>query len=235
MREFILFDLDGTLLPMDLEEFVKVYLSRLSKFLVPYGYDPEKVISSVWAGTKAMMANDGTKTNEEVFWDVFGRYYDQDVKQDYDKFELFYEKEFPKVVESVKINAFAKEVIKKIKEKGYRVALATNPLFPRVATFERVRWTGIEPNEFELITTYETSSYCKPNLKYYEDVCQKLGVEPNQCIMVGNDVLEDGIAKELGMKVFLIKDSLLNPKGEDLSNYEVGSFEDFLSWLEEDE
>ena len=173
--------------------------------------------------------------DEEVFWDVFSTLYEKDVRQDIEKFEHFYQTEFPKLIDSVQINPYSKEVINIVKEKGYRIALATNPLFPRIATLERIRWTGIDANDFELITTYETNSYCKPNLKYYEDVCNKLGVNPNECIMVGNDVSEDGVTRNLGMKVFLIEECLMNPKSEDLSGYPIGSFNDFLVWLENDE
>ena len=79
MKKVILFDLDGTLLPMDQEVFTKAYFSRLAKFLMPFGYDPKKVVEDVWAGTKAMVTNDGSKTNEEVFWDVFSTLYEKDV------------------------------------------------------------------------------------------------------------------------------------------------------------
>ena len=71
MLKAVLFDLDGTLLPMDVEEFQKSYFSSLAKFLAPYGYEPEKLVKSIWTGTKAMMKNDGTKSNEKAFWTVF--------------------------------------------------------------------------------------------------------------------------------------------------------------------
>ena len=63
----ILFDLDGTLLPMDQDEFVKAYFGLLAKKLSAFGYEPEKLIQSIWMGTKAMITNDGSKTNEEAF------------------------------------------------------------------------------------------------------------------------------------------------------------------------
>ena len=234
-RDVVLFDLDGTLLPLDQDAFTKSYFSRLASHLLPHGYDPNKVVADVWEGTKAMVMNDGSKTNEEVFWDTFSRLYEKDVRQDYEIFEKFYETEFKKLIDTVQINLFSKEVIKKVKEKGYRVALATNPLFPRIATLERISWTGMNPDDFELVTTYETNSYCKPNPKYYEDVCRQLNVKPEQCIMVGNDVSEDGIARKLGMKVFLIDECLMNPRNEDISDFPIGSFEDFLIWLDKDE
>ena len=67
--QMILFDLDGTLLPMDQEAFTKAYFQRLAAKLAPYGYEPDKLIDGVWAGTAAMVKNDGGRTNEEAFWD----------------------------------------------------------------------------------------------------------------------------------------------------------------------
>ena len=55
----VLFDLDGTLLPMDQEIFVKTYFSLLAKKLAPHGYEPEALINAVWAGTRAMVKNTG--------------------------------------------------------------------------------------------------------------------------------------------------------------------------------
>ena len=40
----VLFDLDGTLLPMDLGKFLEAYFALLSKRLVPHGYDPIKLV-----------------------------------------------------------------------------------------------------------------------------------------------------------------------------------------------
>ena len=70
----VLFDLDGTLLPMDQDEFIKAYFGGLATKLVPFGYEPNKLIQGIWAGTKAMVTNDGAMTNEARFWQTFARY-----------------------------------------------------------------------------------------------------------------------------------------------------------------
>jgi len=75
-----------------------------------------------------------------------------------------------------------------------------------------------------LYTTYENSHYCKPNLRYYEEVCAKLNVSPAECLMVGNDVGEDMIAQQLGMQVFLLSDCLINKANENVSVYPHGDF-----------
>ena len=67
----VLFDLDGTLLPMDQDKFIKIYFGGLAKKMIPHGFDGDKLIGAIWSGTKAMIKNTGEKLNEIVFWDVF--------------------------------------------------------------------------------------------------------------------------------------------------------------------
>lgn len=229
--KMILFDLDGTLLPMDQEVFVKTYLGLLAKKLAPYGYEPDKLIQAVWAGTAAMVKNDGKESNEERFWQTFAQVYGVDAKKDIAVFDDFYRNEFAGVKEVCGYHPKAAETVRVLKEKGFRVALATNPIFPQIATAQRIRWTGLTPEDFELFTTYENSHYCKPNLSYYEEVLERLGVTPQECLMVGNDVSEDMIAEKLGMKVFLLTDCLINKENKDLSKYPSGSFEQLLECL----
>ena len=71
----ILFDLDGTLLPMDQDVFIKMYLKSLAKHMSQYGYEPNSLIKSIWAGTNDMILNNGVESNEKVFWNKFSQIY----------------------------------------------------------------------------------------------------------------------------------------------------------------
>lgn len=227
----VLFDLDGTLLPMDQDVFVKTYFGLLAKRLAPFGYEPTDLIKAVWAGTMAMIKNTGKKTNEEVFWDDFAACYGEEARKDLPKFDEFYREDFDKVKEVCGFNPKAKEVIDLLKEKGIRVALATNPIFPAIATQKRIAWAGLVPEDFELYTTYENSNYCKPNPEYYKEIVNKLGVKPEECLMVGNDVSDDMVAERLGMKVFLLTDCLINKTDTDVSDFPNGSFDDLIEFI----
>lgn len=231
MLTTILFDLDGTLLPMDQDIFVKAYFKGLATKVVPLGYDPQQLGQTIWKGMEAMIKNDGSRTNEDVFWEVFVAAYGEKCLADKPVFEEFYRVEFQKVAEACGFNPMAKETVEKLKEMGYRVALATNPLFPAIATESRIRWAGLTPEDFELYTTYENSNHCKPNPEYYKDVLRTIGCQPEECIMVGNDVEEDMIAETLGMKVFLLTDCLINRKEKDISGYPQGGFTELLEYL----
>ena len=227
----VLFDLDGTLLPMDLDEFIKTYFGSLAKKLSAHGYEPNKLVESVWKGTVAMIKNDGKKTNEEVFWEVFTQIYGEQAKGDLPHFDAFYRDHFDEIQSVCGYRKEAAETVALVKELGFRVALATNPIFPAIATQKRMAWAGLSPDDFAFYTTYENSRYCKPNLHYYEEVLARLGVSGEECLMVGNDVGEDMVARKLGMQVFLLTDCIINRKEEDISVYPHGGFADLKAYI----
>ena len=229
--KMVLFDLDGTLLPMDMDTFIKAYFSGIAKKLHPYGYEPEKLIKAIWDGTYKMIKNDGTRTNEEAFWEYFATVFGNDARKDEPKFESYYIENFDNVKNVCGFNPKASEVIKLIKDLGLRVALATNPIFPSIATEKRISWAGLSYNDFELFTTYENCRYCKPNLNYYLDILDKLEVKAEECLMVGNDVDDDMITTKLGMKVFLLTDCLINNNNKDISFYPNGNFDDLIKYI----
>lgn len=228
----VLFDLDGTLLPMDQVAFVKTYLHLLAKTLAPHGYDPKALTDAVWAGTEAMMKNTSGKTNEEVFWDTFCSLLGAHCRDDEPLFRAFYENEFSDVRHACGFSPKAAEVIALVKARGFRPVLATNPLFPAIATQQRINWAGLKPADFQLYTTYEDYHFCKPHPAYYQEVLERLGVTPAECVMVGNDVDEDMIAKKLGMQVFLLTPCILNRHNKDISAYPQGDFDDLMTFIE---
>ena len=226
----VLFDLDGTLLPMDQEQFIKGYFGALIRKFAPRGYAPEKMPQALMAGIGAMSKNDGGRTNEEAFWETFEQTF-PNASADKMHFEAFYRNEFQSVQACCGFDEQAARLVRELKGMGLRVALATNPLFPAIATQSRIRWAGLEPEDFEWVTTYENSSFCKPNLAYYEQILAQLGVSAQECLMVGNDVGEDMIAQKLGMKVFLLMDCLINRKNEDIAQYPRGGFAELKAYI----
>lgn len=232
MLKAVLFDLDGTLLPMDQEVFVKYYFGGLCKKLVPLGFDANELVKNIWAGTKAMITNNGSQTNEEVFWNYFKTVYGDDILNYQPTFEAFYHNEFQAVQQVCGFEAESARIIKFVKDKGLRVILATNPIFPAIATESRIKWAGLNKDDFEIITTYENSHYAKPNQKYYAEILQNAQLKPEECLMVGNDVKEDMVARTLGIDVFLLTNDLIADDTCDLSQYPQGDFNDLYQYLE---
>lgn len=231
MLRTILFDLDGTLLPMDQEVFVKIYFGRMAQKLAPHGYDPQALIQGIWKGTEAMVKNSGERTNEDAFWLEFSTRLGQKTLEDKPIFDAFYHNEFQQAQAACGFHPGAAETIALCQELGLRLILATNPLFPAVATQSRIRWAGLKEEDFELVTTYENAHYCKPNPAYYTEILTSCHLEPAECLMVGNDVGEDMIARKLGMRVFLLTDCLINKANEDISQYPNGSFEELKRFI----
>ena len=233
MIDTVLFDLDGTLLPMDQDAFIQKYMAALGAKMAPYGFEPKALVAAVWKGTGAMTGNDGTKTNEQAFWDRFSGLCGRDMREFEPVFQEFYASEFVAAKAACGFAPEAAQIIRMLKEKGVTVVLATNPLFPPIATNQRIRWAGLNREDFSLVTTYDNSCFCKPNLEYYRQILAKIGKDGANCLMVGNDVHEDMVARELGMEVFLLTHSLLNREGMDISGYSQGGFAELRAFLEE--
>ena len=233
MIKAILFDLDGTLLPMDQDVFIAEYLGGMAKKLAPYGYDPQLLAKAVWKGTGAMVVNNGDVTNETVFWNAFCSVLGDGIREQIAVIEDFYRNEFQHVKNVCGFSPEASQCIRDIGKMGLRTILATNPLFPALATHSRIRWAGLEPEDFVLVTTYENSRHCKPNPAYYQDILDTIGLSARECIMIGNDATEDMAAQSLGIPVFILTNCLINKENRDLSSVPHGNFADMMNYIRE--
>lgn len=237
----VLFDLDGTLLPMKMEEYMETYIKSFKAYLSNKGYDSEKIMKGFWIGVDAVSNNDGFLTNEECFWKAFENFMCPSEKKmpPREKHKLeraitkFYNTDYDVARFNTRPTAYAKECIDILKEKGYGVVIATNPFYPEVAITKRLEWAGIYEDDYILATTYENSCFCKPDLNYYRHILQTIDKDPEDCLMVGNDVNEDMCAFKIGMDVFLLDECLINTKHEDTSEYKRGKWEHFRLFVEE--
>ena len=232
-RSAILFDLDGTLLPMDREEFVRAYLPGISAVAARLG-DPRKIADCILKGSYAMVkSTDPAKTLETVFWEAFealsgiSRSDSERIFNDY-----YLSPAFDALSALTPAEPLSPVIMAEAARKGCRVILATSPLFPRVATVKRIEWAGLKPSDFELITTYEDFHAAKPNREYYEELLQKTGLKASECVMVGNDAREDLPAPgALGMETFLVRNHAIIPEGMAYRCDHEGTYEDLLEFI----
>ena len=230
MVDTILFDLDGTLLPMNTEEFIKKYFGALSEKLKDY-FTAGEISKAIWTSTSAMIQNlDAEKTNQEVFFEVFSSQVEPDIKTLLPIFDDFYENEFIQLQKGIDAEDSMVKSIKVLKEKGYDLIIATNPLFPLVAVEERIKWAGLDQNDFSFITSYESMHYCKPQIEFYEEVLKMTNKKPSQSVMVGNDVAEDMIIKDLGVKTYLIEDHIIGNLSNKDQIDQHGNYQDFYEY-----
>ncbi|HHV15615.1 MAG TPA: HAD family hydrolase [Gelria sp.] len=212
MYEAVLFDLDGTLLNIDMDYFLKHYFRKMLELAAEMGYEEgNRLVKQVWSSTEVMIADLNPKsTNEEVFTKDFYQNWAYHPEEIQGFFDRFYQECFPRLEGYCSPFPGIPEMVKYILKKGYKVVIATNAVFPMSALQDRIRWAGLGQNDFELITSYELMHYCKPHVQYYEEIVEKIGVDPRDCLMIGNDTGEDLPASKIGMKTFLVEDMLID-------------------------
>jgi FMN phosphatase YigB (HAD superfamily) len=233
-KRAILFDLDGTLLPMDREEFVRAYLPGIAAAAAHMG-DPRRIADCILKGSYAMVrSTDPQKTLEAVFWGAFEALSGITRAASEHIFNAFYRSPaFDSLSTLTPAEPLAPAIVAEAKRKGFRVVLATSPLFPRIATEKRIVWAGLDPDDFELISTYEDFHAAKPNREYYEEVLAKTGLAAGECIMVGNDAREDLPAPAaLGMETFLVRNHAIIPQGMEYRCDHEGTYGDLLKFIQ---
>lgn len=226
----ILFDLDGTLLKMDFDTFVKAYFSSLVKKYSSQ-IDPELLVKALTQSIYATIQNDGSATNEEVFLRNFNAITNANYCSE--DFEEYYLNEFQKIKNVLQIDGEAREIIDILKDKGYRLILATNPIFPRIATVQRMNFVGLNLEDFDFITHYGNCHYTKPNLDFYRELLKEINETPKNCIMVGNDLDEDMVVNELGMDFVLINNCLINKSNKTVEAVFNGTMQEFIAYAKE--
>ncbi len=206
----VLFDLDGTLLPLDFDEFLPRYLGRLrSWYLAAIGVD---VTKPTLACAARIVQNDGRRSNAEVFWTALAAQLACDRVRLEQLYAEFIAHDGRLLADDLVPDRAARPVVEACRRMGLAIALATNPIFPRVMIDERLAWGNLAPDRFDLVTCSDRMRYCKPNVEYYRQVADELGVAPEACLMVGNDVEMDLVpAHRIGMRTCLVQNELVIP------------------------
>ena len=229
----VFFDLDGTLLGMDMETFVMGYLKELCKMAAPLGYEAKALNDAMWACTGTMIKNDGSATNKERFWTEFAKIFGEKVYEDKPTFDKFYANEFHRVKDVCSGDGeAARAAVAAAREWADVVVLSTNPIFPRTAVESRLSWVGLKAEVFDYITTYENSTLCKPNPAYYHEIMGKLHLKAEDILMVGNDMQEDMLASRgAGItKQYFVTDCAIN-RDDTPATMPHGALREFPAWL----
>ncbi|HBW12507.1 MAG TPA: HAD family hydrolase [Proteiniclasticum sp.] len=227
----ILFDLDGTLLSIDMKEFEEIYYTSLSNAFKSI-IAPDNFMAILYSSVKAMVKNKEKRTNEEVFMSAMKEHVGEELPAFQKHFIRYYENDFSVLRNAVNKNTDMLEALDILKEKGYELVIATNPLFPKFAIDQRIQWADLVHEDFSHITYFEDCHYCKPNVEYYSEILETIGKNPQECLMVGNDAEEDLAASTLGITTYLITNHLLNRKNLNYTADHEGTYKDFLLFAE---
>jgi len=226
----LLLDLDDTLLNTNLDVFVPGYFQTIGAHLADH-VAPETMLRALVNGMNVMnTSEDPAQTLMESFDAAFYGKIGIQKQELAAVFDDFYDHVFPTLAEHTEKIDEAAALIDWALSRGYRVAIATDPLFPRKATYHRVRWAGIDPDRVELISTFEHFHFTKTNPAYYAEVLGRLGWPDGPVLMVGNDVDRDlAPAHKLGLATYLVETGTASS-----STFEAGrgKLADLRPWLE---
>jgi FMN phosphatase YigB (HAD superfamily) len=230
MFDTILFDLHGTLLPIDLQRFLQIYFQEMGMYFQDL-IDPGLIQKYVMTATNAMLDHPGDQTNETVFMEKFKSLVDQPITVFKQRFDEFYDRGFLKGQKAAAPIPMIPEIIKLLKQKGYQLVVATNPVFPKKAIRHFIQWAGLELGDFSYLSCFEDNHYCKPKPQFFGEILQRIGKVPNQCLMVGNDSQEDLGAESLGIKTYIITDYLIQQTPGEIQCTYQGTYDDLYQFV----
>jgi FMN phosphatase YigB (HAD superfamily) len=206
MTKTILFDLDNTLILFDEAKFFKAYIKKVAPLMSDI-VSPHALWQIIISATNSVLHNDGKITNQEVFKQIFTQKFGNQTEEIWQRFLKFYSNEFDQLKTLVNANMGVSEIFSFLSGKNIKIVIASNPFWPCIAMEKRMGWAGVRKEQVHLITHMENMHFCKPRLEYYQEACQKINEKPENCLMVGDDPLNDIVAKKLGIRTFLVTDS----------------------------
>ena len=226
----LLLDLDDTLLDTNLHTFVPAYFQALATHLERYAA-PDLMLRALISGMRLMNeSEDPTQTLEEIFESDFYPKLGISKPELSDILEEFYDNVFPDLGAHTRARPEAVPLIEWALSCDFRLAIATDPLFPRKATYHRLRWAGFDPERFELISTFEHFHFSKTHPAYYAEVLGRLGWPEGPVLMVGNDIERDLMpAHRLGLKTYFVDADSASTPGFEAGH---GRLAELRPWLE---
>lgn len=228
MINVLLLDLDGTVLDIDMDSFLREYMGALAQkfsFLLP----TKEFITRIWEATVAMTGNlDPGVTNREAFNARFFPVAGRSEEELEPLFYEFYRDDFPRFGYLTRQMPGARECLEAALAAGWELVIATDPLFPRIAIEERLRWAGVSDLPFRLVTSYENMHFCKPHVQYFQEILTRIDRRPEQSLMVGNDLIQDFGCRKLGIKTFLLDQGRVIGERETFQPDFAGTFADLL-------
>jgi FMN phosphatase YigB (HAD superfamily) len=217
---------------MNTRQFEHGYFNTLSDFVADL-LPKETFVKYLMKSTNDMVQNPGLRTNREVFLESFGAFVGMDAVDLYEqRFYDYYAGPFNQLREVVSPVETIIADVASLKEKGYTLVIATNPLFPMSAVESRIRWAGLDPQDFVYISSFEENKFCKPQLGFYEEILKKLDLEASHCLMVGNDVEEDLVTQKLGFETYLISNHKIQRSDIAFIPDHEGDYNAFHSFVE---
>lgn len=227
----IFFDLDGTLLQVDMNRFIPAYVEGLAEVcadLAERRRFTDVVLQATWA---LLRSDQGECSNQQLFHSVVERHLAISPDLFNQRLQRYCRDHLQALAPLITPHPLAPRILRSCFERGLKVVIATNPVFPRSLVEARLSWGGMGEFPFDLVTSYENTRFCKPHSGYFEDILQHVGLAPEHCLMVGNDTVHDLAAAKAGIATYLL-DTWLIDRGGSLQPDYRGSHDQLCSLLE---
>ena len=235
MTPTLLIDLDETLLGSDMGNFLPAYLEAVGRHFDSFA-PPEAVLPALLSATRRMIENNRPdRSLKQVFDNTFYPALNLQEANLRESVAAFYQEVFPGLRQLTQPFSESARVVRAAAERGYIIAIATNPLFPRAAILQRLEWSGISPQEpaIHLITSYEDFHFAKPNPTYYAEVLARLGWPEGPVVMVGDEYENDILpARRLGLAAFWVGGAADLPENGTIPPSARGKLADLIPWLD---
>jgi len=200
----VLFDLDGTLVDVDMNQFVQSYLRRLTEHMSDQ-VNPVRATQTLHHAVAAMFANtDAGRTLESILFEVLQEELAISSEWYVECLARFCQDDLESLRPLVTGHPLSPQLIESSLARGWKVVLATNPIFPRVVVDARVSWGELDGDAFHHVTAYETAHFCKPSPLFFKEILDRLQIPAEACLMVGNDTVHDLAASQVGMQTCLL-------------------------------
>lgn len=208
MIKAVLLDLDDTLLCANTDAFVREYLRIMDEFFTQR-WGTVQVSQAIVNGARRIMTNQprsiecvNSKVMVEALIESTGQP-DDHIQAAFDEFHQSVHSVLQQYTEPV---ADAPALVQYLEEQGYAVVIATNPIYPADATYQRLEWAGLPPaDSYALVTHSGNMHFAKPDPAYYAEIVARIGVEPDEAVMIGDSLRNDiEPAARLGMNTYYI-------------------------------
>jgi len=226
----LLFDLDGTLLDIDMPSFLKAYFSLAGRRFVSPPKLPRITPALAAAARKMAAYRAGAHTLDWVFLEAFSRAIKRPAVEVRGVFTAFHHTEFEQLRRFTAPRPAARPLLEMALALGYELAIATNPVFFREAIRARIRWAGLEGLPFSLVTCAEIMRCAKPHRQYFTQTLKLLSRRADECLMIGDSAGMDLPAGLLGIGTWLVipePEECLEVAGADFR----GTLGELAGWL----
>jgi len=205
MLEAVLLDIDNTLILFDEQRFIKTYLPEVYRpFNDLMGRD--EFIKRIMTATEAVSKNPGILRNDECFLQVFSRNTEWRAADLWSRFESYYSASFNALQHLVVPAPGVQELFSHLRQQNIAIVLASNPLWPENVQLMRCEWAGADAGDIRFVTHIKNMRSCKPFASFFSSICDAISVNPENCLMIGNDEIQDMAAGRVGMKTFQVLD-----------------------------